>query len=58
METAQIILEALKKSAAPLKAGELAEKTGIDKNEVDKSIKKLIKDQLIDSPKRCFYAAK
>lgn len=58
MEAAQIVLETLRKSGNPLKSGELAEKTGIDKNEVDKSIKKLMKDQLIDSPKRCYYSAK
>ena len=58
MDSSQLVLDALKKSGTPLKGGELAEKTGLEKKEVDKVIKKLLSDQLIDSPKRCFYAAK
>jgi predicted transcriptional regulator len=58
MDTEKMVLDTLKSSKAPLKAGELAEKTGMNKNEVDKAIKKLVNDQLVDSPKRCYYAAK
>ncbi len=50
------VLKALKDSAEPLKGGEIAEATGVDKKEVDKAIKKLKADGLIDSPKRCYYA--
>ena len=52
------VLEALKASAEPLKAGDIAEQTGLDKKDVDKAIKTLKAEDLIDSPKRCFYAAK
>ena len=40
----------------PMKAGEVAAATGIDKAEVDKIIKKLVKGK-VESPKRCYYAA-
>lgn len=52
----KIVLETLKNSAEPLKAGEIAEKAGIDKKEVDKAIKKLKADGAITSPKRCYYS--
>lgn len=52
------VLETLKASPEPLKAGEIAEKAGIDKKDVDKAIKALKADDKIDSPKRCFYQAK
>ncbi len=48
------ILEAL---ARPMKAGEVAEATGIDKKEVEKIIKKLVREGKVESPKRCYYAA-
>lgn len=41
-----------------MKAGEVAEQTGIDKKEVDKVIKKLVTEGKVISPKRCFYQAK
>ena len=41
-----------------LKAGEIAEKTGIEKKDVDKVIKKLVAEGKVDSPKRCFYGLK
>jgi len=58
MEAKDKVLETLKKSDQPLKGGEIAEKSGLEKKEVDKVIKTLKTDGLIDSPKRCFYAAK
>lgn len=48
------ILETL---ARPMKAGEVAEANGIDKKEVDKIIKKLVREGKVESPKRCYYAA-
>ena len=41
----------------PMKAGEVAAATGIAKAEVDKIIKKLVKEGKVESPKRCYYAA-
>ncbi len=45
----------LKALATAKKAGEVAVETGIDKAEVDKTIKKLVKEGKVVSPKRCYY---
>jgi len=58
MEIKAIVLKTLKDSKEPLKCGEIAEKCGQDKVAVDKAIKGLVKDDLVTSPKRCFYQAK
>lgn len=58
MNANEVVLNALKNSDKPLKGGEIAEKTGLDKKEVDKAIKELKKQDIIHSPKNCFYAAK
>lgn len=47
----------LKALAKPMKAGEVAEETGLDKAEVDKAIKKLVKEGKVASPRRCYYEA-
>lgn len=52
------VLEALKQSGEPMKAGEIAEAAGLEKAAVDKAIKELKAEEKIDSPKRCYYAAK
>jgi Mn-dependent DtxR family transcriptional regulator len=57
-ETKEKVLDTLKKSGDPLKSGEIAEISGVDKKEVDKAIKVLKTEGLIESPKRCFYSAK
>lgn len=41
-----------------MKAGEVAVKAGVDKTDVDKIIKALVKEGKVISPKRCFYAVK
>jgi len=51
------VLDTLKKSQEPLKAGEVADMTGISKDNVSKLIKELQKDGKVESPKRCFYKA-
>lgn len=56
MSVEEKVLEALEKADKPLKSGEIAEITGLDKKEVDKAIKKLKKEGKIQSPKRCYYA--
>jgi Mn-dependent DtxR family transcriptional regulator len=58
METEKIILETLKKNVHPLKSAEIASLAGIDKKEVDKSLKELQKNGKVTSPKRCFYSVK
>lgn len=51
-------LIAILKENEALRPGEIADKLGIDKKEVDKLIKKLKEEDKIYSPKRCFYAMK
>ena len=58
MELTEVVINALKKSGTAMKSGEIAAAIGIDKAEVDKAIKKLRKDDLIVSPKNCYYQAK
>ena len=57
MENTDLVLETLKTHGA-LKAGEISEKSGIDKKDVDKVIKQLKSEEKIISPKRCFYSLK
>jgi DNA-binding MarR family transcriptional regulator len=56
METKEIVFNAIESAEKPLKGGEIADITGIDKKEVDKVIKKLVAEGKINSPVRCFYA--
>ncbi|QUH27256.1 helix-turn-helix domain-containing protein [Serpentinicella alkaliphila] len=58
MNNEELVLRALNESGEPLRPGEIAEKAGLDKTEVDKAIKTLKKEEKIFSPKRCFYQAK
>ncbi|MCF8369302.1 MAG: MarR family transcriptional regulator [Bacteroidales bacterium] len=51
----EIVINVIKSSGKPLKSGEIAQLSGIDKKQVDLSIKKLISDEKIYSPKRCYY---
>jgi hypothetical protein len=56
MESKDAIIKALELAGKPLKGGEIAEASGVDKKEVDKLIKKLVADGKVNSPVRCFYA--
>lgn len=56
MEAKDAIIKALEKSGKPMKGGEIAEASGVDKKEVDKVIKKLVAEGKVNSPVRCFYA--
>jgi len=58
MEVKDQVFSALKESPAPMKAGEIAEQTGIDKKEVSKMIKQLVTEGTVHSPKFCYYEAK
>ena len=58
METAIKILDAMKVAGVPLNAGKLVELTGLDRKEVDKGMKKLKTEDLIVSPKNCFWQPK
>ena len=57
MEHTDLIIKTLMANGA-LRPGEIAEKSGLDKADVDKAIKKLKGDNRIFSPKRCFYDVK
>ena len=52
------VFKTLKEAGKPLKAGEIAELSGLDKKEVDKAMKALQKEEKIESPKRCFWQPK
>ena len=58
MENTQKVLDAMKGAGKALKAGEIAELSGLDKKEVDKAMKVLKQDEKIVSPKRCFWEPK
>ena len=58
MDNYEVILDFFSKSDKPVKAGEVATATGIDKKEVDKVMKKLKAEEKIVSPKHCFWEIK
>ncbi len=58
MNTEEKVLDYFKSTGKELRPGEVAEAIGIDKKEVEKVIKKLVKEEKIYSPKRCFYQIK
>jgi len=49
------VLDAMKSAGKALKAGEIAEATGLDKKEVDKAMKVLKTEGAIVSPKVCYW---
>ena len=56
--SAEKVLEVMKVAGKPLKAGEIATASGLDKKEVDKVMKELKDKGLIVSPVRCFWEPK
>ncbi|MGB4337684.1 MAG: FaeA/PapI family transcriptional regulator [Bacillota bacterium] len=58
MENYDVVLDFFEKVGKPVKAGEVAEATGLDKKEVDKIMAKLKKEGKIVSPKVCFWEIK
>ncbi len=58
METKELVLATLQKAGKPMKNSEIAAVSGIDQKEVEKAIKKLKTEDRVDSPIRCFWAAK
>lgn len=55
MENKELILKTIKDATKPLKGGEISELSGLDKKTVDKLLKELKTEEVIYSPKRCFY---
>ena len=58
MDSYEKVLDFFGKTDKPVKAGEVASGTGIDKKEVDKVMKKLKKEEKIVSPKACYWEIK
>ncbi len=58
MEEKNIVLDALKNSNEPLNNTQISEITKLDKKIVEKAMKKLKDEGLIESPKRCYWKAK
>ncbi|NLP44647.1 MAG: MarR family transcriptional regulator [Peptococcaceae bacterium] len=58
MDNYEVVLDYFAKAEQPVRAGDVAEATGIDKKEVDKIMNKLKKEEKIVSPKRCFWEIK
>ena len=56
--SADKVLAAMKAAGKPLKAGEIAEKAGMDKTEVDKVMKILKAEGKIESPKVGYWQPK
>ena len=52
------VFETMQAAGKPLKAGEIATASGLDKKEVDKAMKELKKDGRIESPKVCYWQPK
>ena len=52
------VLEVMSASTKPMKAGEIAEASGLDKKEVDKAMNILKKEGKIVSPVRCAWEVK
>ncbi len=58
MSTEEVIIATLKESEKPMSAGQIADKTGLDRKLVDKAMSKLKTEEKIVSPVRCFWTAK
>ena len=58
MDLQEKVLQAMNKAGKALKAGELVELTGLTREEVDKVLKQLKKEERITSPKICFWEPK
>lgn len=49
------VFDTMKGAGKPLKAGEIAEASGLGKKEVDKAMKQLKTEGRIESPKACYW---
>ncbi len=58
MEVKELVLSAIKNAEEPVNAGKVVEITGLDRKEVDKAMNLLKKEELIVSPKRCYWTSK
>lgn len=58
MNTEDQIIETLKQNEKPMSAGQIADKTGLERKVVDKAMSNLKKAERIISPKNCYWTAK
>ncbi len=58
MESADKVLETIKKAGEPINTGIIVELSGMDRKEVEKAMKRLKKEERIVSPKRCYWQPK
>ncbi len=58
MDSKEKVLQVMRVAKQALKAGEIAELSGLKKSVVDKVLKELNKDEEIISPRRCYWEAK
>ena len=58
MESAEIVLAAMKQAGVPLNAGKIVELTSLERKEVDKAMKVLKANDAIVSPKVCYWQPK
>ena len=54
----ELVLQAMQQAGKPMKAGEIEKATGLSKPEVDKAMKQLKAEELIESPIRCCWQPK
>ena len=57
MDAKTQVLETLKKEGIPLNAGKISGLTNPDRKVVDKAMNELKAEELIISPKRCYWQA-
>ncbi len=58
MDIQETIIKAFKDSGKPMRTGEVVEKTGLEKKDVEKAIKTMKEKGLLHSPKRCYIDIK
>ena len=58
MDTADKVLETMKKAGEPLNTGKIVELSGMERKDVEKAMKTLKKEERIVSPKRCYWQPK
>ncbi len=58
MDSKNIVLDTLRKAGEALSAGQIADRSGLDRKEVDKAMKTLKEEGEIVSPKRCYWEPK
>ncbi|MCX8007166.1 MAG: transcriptional regulator [Coriobacteriia bacterium] len=57
-DVTQVVLDAMKSAGEPLSAGQVAERTGLERKVVDKAMDALKKSGAIESPVRCKWQPK